>query len=467
MSQPRIVWFRRDLRLSDHPALARAAEGEGTLGLFVADPTLLDGSARTRRLAASLQALNEAMDGELVVRVGKPAEVVPAVAAALGAPEVHISADFGPYGRSRDASVAQALAAQGRTLVATGSPYAVSPGRVAKPDGTAYRVYTPYYKAWTAHSWPDPVAPVSPRWLSAASDPWPAALPTGGAAADDPESPMLLPAAGEQAALARWAAFLDNGLASYGDLRNRPDLLATSGLSAALRFGEIHPRTLLADLADRSEDPELTAGIEAFRREIAFREFYADVLYHQPRTASQSLDRRFDELLQYAGGSEADRRFAAWCAGRTGYPFVDAGMRQLLAEGWMHNRVRMIVASFLVKDLHLPWWRGAEWFMAHLSDGDLASNSQGWQWTAGCGTDAAPYYRIFNPVLQGQRFDPEGDYVRRYVPELRALTGATVHEPWKAPLLAADYPERIVDHFAEKDVALARFDAMKAAAGEA
>lgn len=468
MTAPQIMWFRRDLRLTDQPALARAAsaaaaEGGSVVGLFVADPVLLDGSARTRRLGESLRALDAATGGSLVLRFGDPAEVVLALAAQLGAPAVHISADFGPYGQRRDARVAAVLAAQGLELVATGSPYAVSPGRVTKPDGTAYRVYTPFYKAWLAHGWPEPAAPPDPgpEWLKVESDAWPAVLDS--ASSNDAR---LLPPAGELSALARWQEFLaGGGVAAYADLRNRPDLHATSALSAALRFGEIHPRTLLADLTGAVTADGLTgAGAEAFRREIAFREFYADVLFRSPESAVRSLDRRFDENLDYADGPEGDRRFAAWCAGRTGYPFVDAGMRQLLAEGWVHNRVRMIVASFLVKDLHLPWWRGAEWFMSHLADGDLASNSQGWQWTAGCGTDAAPYYRIFNPVLQGQRFDPEGDYVRRYVPELRGLPGSAAHEPWKAPLLAADYPQRIVDHFAEKDVALARFEAMKAAA---
>ncbi|MFI0432634.1 MAG: cryptochrome/photolyase family protein [Candidatus Nanopelagicales bacterium] len=462
MERPSIMWFRRDLRLSDQPALARAADGGGeVLGLFVADPALLDGSARTRRLGASLRALNAAMGGALVVRTGDPAVVVPALAAQLGAHDVHVSADYAPYGRRRDARVSAELSELGCALVDTGSPYAVAPGRVVKPDCTPYRVYTPFYKAWQAHGWRPPAGRVTPTWLTVNSDPLPAPLqhPTVDPDSDAPP----LPPAGEQGALDRWESFLSDGLAGYADLRNRPDLRATSALSAALRFGEIHPRTLLADLAIAAENPAAAAGAEAFRREIAFREFYADVLFRNPDSATQSLDRRFDEHLEYVTGAEADRRFAAWCEGRTGYPFVDAGMRQLLADGWVHNRVRMIVASFLVKDLHLPWWRGAEWFMAHLADGDLASNSQGWQWTAGCGTDAAPYYRIFNPVLQGQRFDPTGEYVRRYLPELRGLAGAAAHEPWKAPLLAADYPDRIVDHFEQKDVALARFDAMKAA----
>ena len=196
-----------------------------------------------------------------------------------------------------------------------------------------------------------------------------------------------------------------------------------------------------------------------FRKEIAWREFYADVLHHAPASARTWLDPRFGQM-QHDADADADARFAAWCEGRTGFPFVDAGMRQLLAEGWMHNRVRMVVASFLVKDLHLPWQRGARWFMRHLRDGDLASNQHGWQWTAGSGTDAAPYFRVFNPVTQGLRFDPDGDYVRRYVPELRALPGSAAHEPWKHPSLGLDYPNPVVDHGEERAESLRRYAAL-------
>ncbi len=269
-------------------------------------------------------------------------------------------------------------------------------------------------------------------------------------------------AAGEAAALARWDAFRHDGLASYGELRDRPDLEGTSSLSVHLRWGEIHPRTLLADLGD---SPSHTA----FRRQLAWREFYADVLHRDPASARTWLDPRFGGM-EHDEGPDADARFAAWCEGRTGYPFVDAGMRQLLAEGWMHNRVRMVTASFLVKDLHLPWQRGARWFMRHLRDADLASNQHGWQWVAGSGTDAAPYVRVFNPVTQGLRFDPDGDYVRRFLPELTDLPGAAAHEPWKHPPVpgnhatragshatrAGGYPPRVVEHAAERAESLRR-----------
>ncbi|MEK9664338.1 MAG: FAD-binding domain-containing protein, partial [Candidatus Nanopelagicales bacterium] len=239
------------------------------------------------------------------------------------------------------------------------------------------------------------------------------------------------------------------------DRRDLPAVAGTSAMSHHLNWGEIHPRPMLADLGD-------TEGEEVFRKEIAWREFYADVLHQHPTSARQSLDPRFDNDFAWDDGERADTLFDAWATGRTGYPFVDAGMRQLLAEGWMHNRVRMVVASFLVKDLHLPWQRGAAHFMRWLRDGDLASNAHGWQWTAGCGTDASPYHRVFNPVGQGERFDPDGEYVRRYVPELTHLPGKAAHKPWDV-LGGYDggYPERIVDHAAERLDALDRFARMK------
>jgi deoxyribodipyrimidine photo-lyase len=260
--------------------------------------------------------------------------------------------------------------------------------------------------------------------------------------------------AGEEAALKRANEFLKSRVVDYKDLRDRADLDGTSKLSIALKWGEIHPRTLLARLGD-------SAGEEHYRKELAWREFYADVLFHYPMSDIEYLNPAFKNM-KYDSGKLADVRFEAWKAGRTGYPFVDAGMRQLLQEGWMHNRVRMVTASFLVKDLHLEWQIGAEWFFNLLLDADLASNQHGWQWTAGCGTDAAPYFRIFNPTAQGQKFDPDGEYVRKYIPELRHIEGGQVHEPWL--LLdgyAAGYPERIVDHAVERDESLARYNAIK------
>jgi deoxyribodipyrimidine photo-lyase len=267
-----------------------------------------------------------------------------------------------------------------------------------------------------------------------------------------PELPagLELPEAGEEAARRAWRDYADERLGDYDALRDRPDLDATSHMSVHLKWGEIHPRTLLADLQDRRGEAATT-----YRTELAWREFYADVLFQQPRTAREYLRVELAQM-QY---DEPGSRFEAWCEGRTGFPIVDAGMRQLRSTGWMHNRVRMIVASFLVKDLHVEWQHGARHFMRWLVDGDLASNQHGWQWTAGCGTDPAPYFRIFNPTTQGEKFDPDGVYVRRWVPELAGLERRFVHQPWKSPGgVPAGYPEPIVDHKAERAEALARYE---------
>lgn len=449
------MWFRRDLRLQDNPALLAAiAEGGSVLPLFVVDPALWDGAGPIRRayLLDSLRSLDAALSGGLRIEHGRPSEVLVRLAGEIGADSVHIASDYGVYGVHRDQRVESVLDADGIRLVRTGSPYAVAPGRVTKDDGTAYRVYTPFYKAWCRHGWRAPAdAPGEPStWLHSS-----ALEPTQFPALGDDDvraiEHVTMPIAGEAAAWQRWEHFRDGALAGYGDDRNRADLDGTSMLSSHLRWGEIHPRSLLAELGDEP-------GPEVFRKEIAWREFYADVLHQAPSSVSVSLDERFESMPW----NDDDADFTTWAEGRTGYPFVDAGMRQLRAEGWMHNRVRMVVASFLVKDLHQRWQRGAAEFMRWLADGDLASNTHGWQWTAGCGTDASPFYRVFNPVMQGLKFDPNGDYVRRYIPELAHLAGAKAHEPWDAvDGYAHGYPEPIVDHKAEREVALADYSTIK------
>lgn len=446
------MWFRRDLRLRDNPALLAAIEdaresGDGrVVPLFTVDPALWDsaGAVRQAYLVDSLNSLGASIDRHLMIRHGDPRTVVPEVAAAAGATSVHVAADYGPYGARRDADVEALLDVP---LVRTGSPYAVAPGRVTKDDGSPYRVYTPFWRAWVRHGWRSPAADITGEVE------WWEALPCQGRPPRPDLGDLVLPEAGETAAWRRWEEFRSGGLAAYDDRRNRADVDGTSAMSHHLKWGEIHPRSLLA---------EISPDDEVFGKEIAWREFYADVLAREPGSATQSLDPRFDTSMRWTTGSQADEFLAAWANGRTGYPFVDAGMRQLRETGWMHNRVRMVVASFLVKDLHLPWQAGARHFMDSLVDGDLASNAHGWQWTAGCGTDASPFYRVFNPVLQGQKFDPSGDYVRRYVPELRHLDGKAVHEPWKAiDGYANGYPEPIVDHAIERDIALADFAAIK------
>lgn len=427
------------------------------LPLFVWDPALVFSAGRPRlaflaRTLSSLDADLQSHGGRLVVRRGRPEEVVPAVARQLGASAVHVSKDFGPYGVARDRRVAAGLGAV--PLVPSGSPYAVSPGKVTTATGEPYRVFSAFARAWRAHGWPPPAPsdPGSVTWAELSSDPVPAEplLPNG----------LQLPAAGERAALVAWRRFCSGSLESYAEARERPDLEGTSRLSPYLKWGAIHPRTLLAGL-DRhgaAGEGRLGPGAERFQAELAWREFYAAVLAAWPESARASFQPRFSNL-EWSGPPE---HWEAWVAGRTGYPLVDAGMRQLLGEGWMHNRVRMVTASFLVKDLHLDWRRGARHFMDRLVDGDLASNQHGWQWTAGTGTDAAPYHRILNPVTQARRFDPEGAYVRRWVPELRSVGERWIFEPWRAPGgLPPGYPAPVVDHAEERVRTLALFGATK------
>jgi len=462
------MWFRRDLRLADNPALLTAASAggqDGVVPLFVFDPALYGPAGAPRRayLVRSLAALARSTGGCLVVRSGDPAEVVPAVARAVGAGSVHLAEDVGPYGRQRDARVEAALHHDGRALQRTGSPYAVSPGRVRKGDGTPFRVFTPFSRAWAAHGWRAPAGDGSGVRFVRPEE----ALPE-----DLPEEPDLgattIPEAGEAAARQRWDDFRAAYLAAYRDDRDRPDRPGTSRLSVSLKYGEIHPRTLLADLAVLADLAALAErsgtgpeGVETFRTELCWRDFYADVVAQDPASAREPLDAAVGAIATRSG-PDADAAFQAWAEGRTGFPAVDAAMRQLRAEAWVHNRMRMVVASFLVKDLHLPWQRGARLFMRRLVDGDLPSNQHGWQWVAGTGTDAAPFFRIFNPVLQGKTFDPDGEYVRRYVPELRGIPGGAVHEPWRLPAgPPAGYPARIVDHGAERKEALRRYEEVR------
>jgi deoxyribodipyrimidine photo-lyase len=438
---PALLWFRRDLRLRDHPALAAAAEHGEVLACFVLDPRLeaSSGPRRLQFLGDSLRHLRDDLDGRLLVTRGRPEEVIPRVAADIDAASVHISHDFAPFGRRRDERVRAALGSV--PLVATGSPYLVSPGRVTKDDGTPYQVFTPFLRKWREVGWRAPArtGPDSARWLD------PAQVDAERCEIPDRGAPLDL-AAGEAAALAAFQAFAGDALKRYAQERNRPDVAGTSRMSAHLKFGTIHPRTLVAGLDTRHD------GAQTYLRELAFRDFYADVLFQRPASAWRNWNTHFD-TIQTDTGAEAKRRFESWKAGETGFPLVDAGMRQLRETGFMHNRVRMIVASFLVKDLHLPWQWGARWFLDQLVDGDMASNQHGWQWCAGSGTDAAPYFRVFNPVKQGEKFDPAGDYIRRWVPELRSADDPHLLNGERPQ----GYPAPIVDHAAERADALRRY----------
>lgn len=445
-----ILWLRRDLRRRDLPALGAAHADGAVVPVFVLD-RLWEGAGAPRRawLAATLEATREAYDGHLTLRSGDPRQVLPALARELGARAVHVSRETTPAGRRRDTAVARALAADGVAWVETGTPYAVGPGVLRNAQGGPFQVFTPFSRAWREHGWPGPaVEPAGLRLAGAEPD---AAAWAEVRAAVGAEGVPELPGAGEEAALARWDWFREEALEAYGELRDRPDLDAVSRLSPYLKLGVVHPRTLLAGIADRSG-----RGRARFEDELAWREFYADVLVHNPSSLWCDLKPGLAGLAYDEPDTDA---VAAWRQGRTGYPMVDAGMRQLLAEGWMHNRVRMVTASFLTKDLHVWWPVGARHFLEHLIDGDVASNNHGWQWVAGTGTDAAPYFRVFNPVTQGLRFDPDGDYVRRWIPELRHLRGAAAHEPWKDPHgYERGYPERILDHAQERIAALERYE---------
>ncbi|MCW2584244.1 MAG: Deoxyribodipyrimidine photo-lyase [Klenkia sp.] len=445
-----VSWFRRDLRLADNPALLAACDVGDVLPLFVLDPAIWEKSGDPRRhfLAGCLAELHEATGGRLVVRRGKPEDVVPAVAREIGAQSVHVAGDTGPYGRTRDRAVERALGDV--DLVRTGSAYAIAPGTITKDDDTPFKVFTPFSRRWREHGWPDPApTPREVSWARADSEALPEAPDLG-------DTEVL--ESGEKAARRQWERFLDERIADYDRQRDRPDLDTTSRMSAHLHFGTVHPRTLLHDISGSGQSGP---GVDTYVTELCWREFYADVLWHRPETAREYYNAELAGMA-YSTGKGAEEDFAAWAAGRTGFPAVDAAMRQLLAEGWMHNRMRMIVASFLVKDLHQEWTRGARYFMQHLVDGDLASNNHGWQWVAGTGTDASPYFRVFNPITQGKKFDPDGDYVRRWVPELADVPGKKVHEPWTLPGgLPEGYPEQVVDHAQERTVALDRYAAAR------
>ncbi len=446
-----LFWFRRDLRLADNPALVAAAAEGPVAGVFVLDPSLWGPAGDNRRafLAASLRSLDASMGGGLIVVSGDPTVELPRLVESFGAAVVHAPEDFGPYGRRRDDAVAKALADVGAQLRRVDSPYAVKPGSVLTGGGTSYKVFTPFFRSWTKHGWAEPLPAAEVDWVEP-----PTASSGVAAAIPEVQVTIPLPDAGEDAAWELAEAFLRERVGAYDDARDRPGIPGTSQLSPYLKWGTLHPRQLLDRLGS-------SPGEETFRSELCWREFYAEVLSVRPDSARQAY---VDKMagMEIDEGPVADERFAAWVDGRTGYPMVDAGMRQLAGEGWMHNRVRMIVASFLVKDLHIDWTRGARLFMDRLVDGDLASNSHGWQWVAGTGTDASPYFRIFNPVGQSKKFDPDGVYLRRWIPEIAHLPDRSIHAPWTEKTGApAGYPPPIVDHDEERRESLDRYEQHK------
>ncbi len=442
-----LFWFRRDRRIQDNLALNAAAEAASELhSLFVFPQWLPNRSPlRQHSILESARSLDASLPGGLSVTLGNSAEAIATYCKDHEIETVFATRSFDTSGIAVQEEVHEELALLGVELALVDSYYAVTPGTIRKDDGSPLKVYTPFYKRWYLNGWDSPahLDTASVNWAPAEKSQW--FEPTGTA--------PFLAKAGEARALATLERFRER-VDRYHEDRNRCDISGTSHLSHALAHGEIHPRTLLAELGG-------SEGEEVFRKEIAWREFYADVLFHNPHTLHDYLEPRFAKM-RFDDPEEHAQKLQAWKSGMTGYPIVDAAMRQLLQTGWMHNRARMIVASFLVKDLHFEWQIGARYFEEHLTDHDPASNSHGWQWTAGCGTDASPYFRVFNPVLQGEKFDPKGDYVRKFVPELRHILDGSVHQPW----LLVDgnthgYPPPIVDHAKERDESLARLAEIK------
>lgn len=468
-----IVWFRRDLRVHDHPALAHAlARFDRVLPLFVVDERLLGGRwqspNRSWFLAGALRSLQRELrerDSALTLVRGDPASLLPRIAIEHGAGAVIVTRDLTPYGRRRDEDVERALSGNGIRFVATRGLLVHEPEDVHRPAAGPYTVFSPFHRRWLAAPVrapgpaPDRIPTVSPPTADADSD--------AGALLGDPapsaELP-LLPEPSEAAARARldrWAG--SDALQEYATGRDRMDLDGTSRLSQDLRFGLLSPIEVLARTGGDG------AGPERFRSELAWRDFYAHLLWHLPHLARRSFRADLDGVAWSTDAGAIE----AWRTGRTGYPVVDAAMRQLLATGWMHNRARMIVASFLTKHLGIDWRVGEAHFMAHLLDGDPASNNGGWQWAASTGTDPQPWFRIFNPTLQGRRHDPHGDYVRRWLPELADVPGleaAAVHEPtpdaYMPPLVAhREARQRALDEYGERAGAARRARTARPAQG--
>jgi len=462
-----IAWLRRDLRLSDNRVLAAATEAERTWAVFVVDPALLDRHAgapgRVAWFAANARALDEALTAHgshLCVLVGPPEREVPRFASAVGADAVFAAVDEDPAAVERDRRVADTV-----DLRLVNDTRLVPHDALRTSEGKPYSIFSPFRRALEARLMHDGDAHTGPAVADLARlAPRPEGV-SGPEAFVTPLPPHELPAAGEFAAINRMRAFARRHMASYADRRNALDLDATSHLSPYLRVGAIGVRAVwraamsMESRATERGDRRLARGAAAWRRELAWREFFANVLAAHPAVVRAAFRPGMDALA-WADDAAAVDGLTAWRAGRTGYPLVDAGMRQLTSTGWMHNRARLTTASFLVKHLGVDWRRGESVFMEHLLDGDLAQNNGNWQWVAGVGTDAAPYFRILNPTLQAARFDPAGGYVRRWIPELADVSDAHIHEPWTAPQLPRDYPAPIVDHMDARERALNRYAAV-------
>lgn len=465
-----IHWFRNDLRLRDNTAiLALADRAEQWLPVFVLDGDFLETKAprpRDRFLIDCLTRLRDELaerNVPLIVLEGAPEQVLPELMRHTKASLISWGESDTPLGQRRDARVREAVEAEGAEVLSIRDHTVFAPSAIRTQAGGAYSVFTPYRNAWWA-AW-ERAPRLDRRRLKLPAAPIPGrAGPARGRALPvlEADRPCELPTGGEAAALRRLKVFLDEPVSRYATDRDRPDRDGTSRLSPYLRFGAVSVRRCFADGLAAAEDPARREGALKWLDELVWREFYAAVLAESPRVLTRNYRSAYDAL----GWNRDEAAFEAWCAGRTGYPFVDAGMRQLRETGWMHNRVRMIVASFLTKHLLIDWRRGAEFFYASLVDGDPASNNGGWQWAASTGTDAQPYFRIFNPIAQGEKWDPDGTYVRRFVPELRDVEARYLHKPWLSPEPPADYPAPIVDHAEARARALDAFEKARALAAE-
>jgi len=442
VSSVSLAWFRRDLRLMDNPAWATATASKQVVPIVVIQPALLNAAGPWRKQAylqalAGLEQSLATVGGGLWVEVGNPTEVLRQIVHEVDAQQVTTNADVTRWSTNRDQQVAAALTVP---LTAHWGTMVHPPGRVLTAQGTLSRVFTPFYKTWAQIPLPDETQPTPTEVLTPPKERTLAHVL--GCLGSDVPAPWS-----EQDALGQlngWQQEVDN----YQENRNLPAIAGTSELSTALRFGLLSPRYVMAQIGTR------TPGRSGFVRQLAWRDWYAHLTAEHPNIAEVALRPSYDQIA-WRSGASADADFVAWRDGQTGYPIVDAGMRQLAATGWMHNRVRMITASFLVKDLLVDWRQGERWFRHMLTDGEIAQNAGNWQWVAGTGPDAAPYVRIFNPITQSKRFDPQGEYLRRWLPELAQLNNSDIHAPWQAsPLdLAASnvtlghtYPMPIVDH---------------------
>lgn len=461
-----ILWFRQDLRLLDNPALIHSCNsGYKIIPVYILDDEDAGawkmGGASRWWLHHSLHSLNNDLDGYLNTYKGCAADIIPTLARQYNAAAVFWNRCYEPWRVERDKKIKTTLTTQGIIAESFNASLLWEPWETRKGDGTAYKVFTPFYKNCLENVHPPRAPDNKPKLINFHPQKPENSIKALGLM---PEIPWYTSIEnfwqiGESAAHNRLSDFLETGLKGYAELRNRPDLDHVSRQSPHLHFGEISVRTLWYSVRQYAAAHHLEKDADIFCSELGWREFSHMLLYDHPDLPEQPLNKKFEN---YPWRKNADH-FRAWTQGKTGIPIVDAGMRQLWQTGWMHNRVRMIVASLLVKNIGVPWQDGAQWFWDTLVDADLANNSASWQWVAGCGADAAPYFRIFNPVTQGEKFDPQGDYVRTYVPELARLPSAAIHKPWEAPqailkqagiALGKTYPLPIVDLKASRQKAL-------------